>query len=66
MKPVKEMHAEALGHLRQAHRIMRQLTALSGDWTAGIQVREQFEYLEQDCRDFGVYQLGIGTKREQV
>jgi hypothetical protein len=53
-----EQVVESLAKARQA---MRNLLALSGDWTVRCQIQAEFDHLERDCRDFAQQQLFLGA-----
>jgi hypothetical protein len=50
---------EVLRHLRQARRAMRRFMAVSPDWTAALDVDEQFAGVEEACRAFARHQYGL-------
>ncbi len=55
---------QVLLHLARARSAMRDLLALSGDWTASCQIQAEFDHLERDCRDFARHQLLLGADRQ--
>lgn len=56
-------YEEVLLHLRHAQDAMQRLTAVSPDWTAKVEVEEEFRRLRGTVRDFARHQYGIKTRR---
>jgi hypothetical protein len=50
---------EVLHHLRRARQAMGNVMCMSGDWTAVVQIEEEFRQLRAACTDFARYQAGI-------
>jgi hypothetical protein len=48
-----------MGHLSHAREGMRRLMVLSGDWTAKVEIEDDFDGIEQSCRRFALHQLGM-------
>lgn len=48
-----------ISHLNQAREEMRRLMAMSGDWSAKVEVESDFDGIEQSCRRFALHQLGL-------
>lgn len=66
MRTVQEIHEDLTRHLAKARRTLQDLLALTPDWTARCQLRVQFEELEEEVRDFAIYQLGITTTQRKA
>ena len=59
MKSDQELYDETLFLLSKARKMMRCLMNFCGDWTARTQVESCFDHVEQECTEFGKYQLGL-------
>lgn len=55
----EKLHEEAMFHLLEAKDRMRRLAVACPDWTANAEVNVTFQHVEEACRNFGRYQLGI-------
>jgi hypothetical protein len=63
MSILRANYEEVLRHLRDAHQAMRHLMAVSGDWTAKVEVEEEFRNLRDTCREFARHHYGIDARR---
>lgn len=58
----QEIFDEALALLDEARNRMMFLADTASDWTAKIELDEEFKNVRQVCRDFGRHQLGVKVK----
>jgi hypothetical protein len=61
MNVLEGRYREVLAHLKRAYRAMRPLADLTDDWTAAVEVREEFQHLRRKVREFARCQHGIGA-----
>jgi hypothetical protein len=54
-------YRKAISHLNHAYHAMRTLMEASEDWTAVVEVQEEFRQLRNTCTEFAQCQHGIGV-----
>ena len=59
MTIAERLHGETLTHLSMARRAVKELTACTADWSAGVLLEVDFDALEETCREFGRCQFGL-------
>lgn len=56
-------YEEVRMHLRHAEDAMRRLMSTNGDWSAKLQVRQEFSNVREACDDFAYHQCGVKSSR---
>jgi hypothetical protein len=57
---VEKKHNEAMKLIHEAQALMKQLSAISQDWTAAIIMDNEFESLKETCTDYSRCHFEIG------
>jgi len=65
MTPLEADYEEVRTYLRHAYRAMQRFMAVSPDWTAQVEVEEEFRSLRGVCREFARCQYGLEVNRKR-
>ena len=60
MSVAERIQNDALMHLNKARQSMKKLVTCTADWSSGLLLENEFDNIEDVCKEFGQCQFGHG------